>query len=69
MGRGQDRGRKIYILTYADGMVLLAEEEGDIRAMLGRMEGYLNRKGLELNTEKTKVMRFRKGRGRRKKVD
>lgn len=28
------------------------------------MEGYLDRKGLDVNTEKTKVMRFRRGGGR-----
>jgi len=32
------------------------------------LETYLDRKGLVLNTEKTKVIRFGRGRGRRKKV-
>lgn len=32
--------------------------------MMERMENYLDQKGLELNTEKTKIIRFRKG-GRR----
>lgn len=32
--------------------------------MVERLEEYLNRKGLELNTDKTKIMRFRRERGR-----
>lgn len=40
-----------------------------MKAMLSRMERYVDRKRLEVNVEKTKVMRFRKGGGRRKKVD
>lgn len=40
---------------------MLAEEEGEMRSMMERMERYLDEKGLELITEKTKVIRFRKG--------
>lgn len=47
-----------------DDIVLLAEEEDEMRSMMGRLEGYLGRKGLELNTRKTKIMRFRKEGGR-----
>lgn len=42
-------------------MVLLAEDEGGMKSMVERLERYLDRKGLELNVEKTKVVRFRKG--------
>lgn len=35
-----------------------------MRSMMGRLEGYLDRKGFELNIRKTKIMRFRKGGGR-----
>lgn len=59
----------IYTLAYADDVVLMAEEEQDMRAMLSRLERYLDKKGLELNAEKTKVMRFRKGGGKTKKID
>lgn len=52
------------ILMYADDIVLLTEDEGSIKSMLGRFEEYLDRKDLELNAGKTKVMRFRKGGGR-----
>ncbi|XP_077255652.1 uncharacterized protein LOC143893811 [Temnothorax americanus] len=63
------RVEKIYTLMYADDIVLLAEEEQDMRSMISRLEGYLDRKGLTLSIEKTKIMRFRKGRGRKKKYD
>ncbi|XP_071572354.1 uncharacterized protein [Temnothorax nylanderi] len=62
-------GEKIYTLMYADDIALLAEEEQDMRAMISRLEGYLDRKGLTLSIEKSKIMRFRKGGGRKKKCD
>lgn len=37
----------------------MAEEEDVMRSMLKRLEGYLDRKGLEVNTNKTKIIRFR----------
>ena len=43
---------------------MLAEEEDEMRSMMERLEGYLDKKGLELNAGKTKIMRFKKG-GRR----
>lgn len=55
---------KIFTLSYADDIVLIAEEEGQMRSMLKRLERYIDKKGLEVNTEKTKIMRFRKGGGR-----
>jgi len=60
---------RVYTLTYADDMVVLAEEEGEMRSLLERLERYLGKKGLELNAEKTKVLRFREGGGRFKKMD
>lgn len=64
MGGVRLGGRKIYTLAYADDVVLLAEKEEKISSMMERLEGYLERKKLELNTGKTKIMRFRKGGGR-----
>lgn len=61
-------GEKVYCLAYADDMVLLAENEEGMVHMLGKLESYLDRKKLEVNVGKTKVMRFRKGGGRMKKV-
>jgi len=53
--------KKLKVLGYADDLVILAEEEEGMK-LLRRLEKYLE-KGLILNTEKTKVMRFRKGEG------
>lgn len=57
------RDGKVYTLMYADDMVVLAEEDQGIRALISRLERYLDKKGLKLNVEKTKIMRFRKGEG------
>jgi len=62
------RGRKTYTLAYADDMVMLAEDEDGMKGLMDRMERYLDGKGLELNTEKTKVMRCRREGGRWKKI-
>lgn len=58
-------GEKIYTLMYADDVALIAEEEQDMRSLISRLEGYLDTKVLTLSTEKTKIMRFRKGGGRK----
>ncbi|KMQ85710.1 hypothetical protein RF55_15573 [Lasius niger] len=58
--------RKIFSLAYADDMALVAEEEEGMRAIIAKMESYLDGKRLEVNVEKTKVMVFRRGGGRRK---
>lgn len=77
-GRGNEERRmvrsevgreEIYTLTYADVVVLIAEEEEEMRCMIERLRRYLDEKGLELNAEKSKVMRFRKEGGREKKVE
>lgn len=57
---------KVFTLSYVDDIVIIAEEKQDMRAMMNRLERYLERKGLELNEEKTKVMRFRKEEGAKK---
>lgn len=63
---GEDR---VYILAYADNMVLLAANEEEMRSMVERLEEYLERKRLELNTEKSKMMRVRRGSERLGKRD
>jgi len=60
---------KVYILAYADNMVLMAEGEDEMRSMMERLEKYLERKKVELNAEKTKIVIFRKEGGREKKKD
>lgn len=46
---------------------MMAEKEEELRSVMERLEGYLERKKLELNPNKTKIMRFRKGGGMIKK--
>lgn len=53
-------------MAYADDVVLLAEGEEEMRIM-GRLEGYLEGKKLELNVGKTKVVRFKRGEGKKDK--
>lgn len=60
-------GEKIYTLAYADDMVLLKKEEEKMRCMIERFGEHLEGKKLEINTDKTKIMRFRKEGGRKDK--
>lgn len=53
-------GRKEY--SYVDDVVLLEEEEDEMKSTIKRLEGYLEKKRFKLNLKKTKVTR--KGRGR-----
>ena len=62
-------GRRICSLAYADDLVLLAGKEEEMESMIRRLERYLDGKNLEVNVDKTKVVRFRKGGGRDRKVD
>ncbi|KAH0820296.1 hypothetical protein GEV33_002495 [Tenebrio molitor] len=57
---------KVWSLAYADDLVVLAKEEKGMKEMLGNMEKYMRRKKLTVNVEKSKMMVFRKGGGRRK---
>jgi len=52
--------KRIYNLAYADDVVLMTKEEEKIRSIMERLERYIERKRLELNTRKTKILRFRK---------
>lgn len=52
---------RVYGLAYADDVVLLAEDEGSMESMIERLKGYVERKGLEVNREKMKIVRFKKG--------
>ncbi len=59
---------KIYMLAYADDMVLVAETPEEMQGMLGSMEKYLTRWKLVLNASKSKILIFKKG-GRRAKKE
>ena len=59
-------GQKIICtLAYADDVVVLAESEEEMESMIRRLEGYFEKRKLEVNVGKTKTMRFRKGGGGR----
>lgn len=60
-------GRKIWTITYADDIVLLAEREEELKGMLKRFGKFLEKGKLILSPEKIKVMVFEKGRGRARK--
>lgn len=67
MGRVKWGGVRIgekRIYTLAHDLVMMAEREDEMRSVMERLERYLDGKGLEVNTKKTKIMRFRKRRGR-----
>lgn len=47
--------------------MMMAEKEDEMTSMIRKLEGYLDSKDLGVNTEKTKIMWFRKGSGRMSK--
>lgn len=59
-------GIKIFVLMYADDLVLMAEEETELQRMLITLEKWTKLNKMEVNTEKTKIMVFKNG-GREKK--
>ncbi|XP_024874051.1 trichohyalin-like [Temnothorax curvispinosus] len=52
-----------------DDIVLLARSPEELKEMISRFRKYLEKKKLTLNAEKSKVMIFKKGRGRKKKEE
>ena len=59
--------KKIWSISYADDIVLLATDKTAIKEMIKRTEKYLDRKKMELNTKKTKSMLIKKSKKGRKK--
>lgn len=57
---------KIYALKYADDVAIVAETAGDLQKMLKTLEKFVVGAKMEVNTEKTKIVVFRKG-GKMKK--
>ncbi|XP_076660673.1 uncharacterized protein LOC143364045, partial [Halictus rubicundus] len=60
------RGKMLYTLQYADDLVLLAKEESGMRLMIEEFRMYIKEKGLEVNREKTKIIRFERRRQEKK---
>ena len=46
-----------------DDVVLIADEAEDLRSMLTRLEKYVDRNKLTVNTNKTKILILKKGGG------
>ena len=59
---------KIWTLSYADDLVMMAKTEKEMKEMLKTLENYLKNRKLELNVEKSKMVEFNKGRGRMKEI-
>lgn len=51
---------KIYLLSYADDIVLIAESAAELKEMLRVLKRYTERKDMSVNTAKSKVLRFNK---------
>ena len=50
----------VFILMYADDLVLLAEDEKDLQKLLDELERYCKESQLEVNLKKTKIVIFEK---------
>ena len=48
--------RNIDSLTYADGIMLMAESEEELKSLLKRVKEENEKAGLKLNIQKTKIM-------------
>lgn len=68
MGRGKV-GEKSILTGICGRHNIVSRRIGGMRNMIERLERYLERKGLELNVVKTRIVRFRKRGGRLGKVD
>ena len=52
---------KLFLLLYADDIILFANDKENLQLSLNILENYCNRWKLKVNTQKTKVMVLRKG--------
>lgn len=59
--------RKVWTVSYADDVVLMASNEEGIKKMVIKFGRYIKELEMEMNTEKSKIMRGRKGEGSSKK--
>ena len=48
------------LMLFTDDMVILGKDSDDLQKSLDRLEHYCNKWGLQVNTEKTKIIVFRK---------
>lgn len=61
--------KKIWSLSYADDIVIVAKTHNEMKALIRRFGKYLSKIDMILNTKKTKIIKFSKGRGRAAKED
>ena len=62
-GRGlKIKDANIDILMYADDVVVLAETEGDLQAILNSVSSWCRSWGISINVKKTKILHFRQKR-------
>lgn len=59
--------KKLWTLSYTDDMVLLTRNTNKMKKMLKTFARFLKKRELNLNTEKSKIMTFRRGKERKKK--
>ena len=52
---------KLFLLLYSDDIILFANNEENLQLSLNILENHCKRWKLKVNTQKTKVMVFRKG--------
>ncbi len=57
---------KIFLLAYADDMVIVARPAEELQSMIDHVSKYFIKKKLIMNVEKSKLMVFRKGEEERK---
>ena len=50
-------------MLFADDMVILGKDKGDLQTSLDLLEMYCHKWGLQVNTDKTKIVVFFKERG------
>ena len=53
-------GKKIYTIGYADDVILLANNEVGMKQMIKIFSRFIKKRGLELNTKKSSIIKFRK---------
>ena len=51
----------IYLLVYADDMVLFSESISELQNMLNTIQNYTTEWSLDVNVQKTKIVVFRNG--------
>lgn len=59
--RVQVGSERLWSLAHADDLAILAKNEEGMKEMMKRMEKYLKRKRLQLNTDKSKMVCFKRG--------